>query len=274
MVGEEKRTSKVILVGIYLLALAIISSGIYLFVKAKKEGPRSKENQNVTISPTQKEEDITRSWITYTNPEYKFSIRHPRFLYPTEIVNNGGYLVFIRFEENSFSQGKGLAIGVREASQEEEVKRVKKEITSSFEGELIKEEEMGIGEIKGIRLQYEPEEKEKAENRSIIIFTKGNHTFSISSVPGQIEQIVFSFQTFEKFIGCKELGFASEERTFLQSYCLGEMCFPEKDKESCERIDSVKIEGQSLSEASGWDGIGDCIWDEKAATLNQCRPRY
>lgn len=274
MAGEEKKTSRVIFVGMYLLILAIISSGIYLFVRAKKEGTHSKENQNVTISPTQTQEDATRSWVTYTNPEYKFSIRHPRFLYPTEIVNKGGYLVFIRFEENSFSQGKGLAVGVSEALQEEEVKRVKKEIASFFEGTLTKEEEIGIGDIKGIRLEYEPEEKEVAEDRSIVIFTKGNHTFSISSVPEQIEQIVLSFKTFEKFIGCQDLNLISEELSFLKAYCNGEFCFPEETRETCERIDIVEIDGQSLAKASGEDEIGDCIWDEKETFGNRCRPRY
>ena len=70
---------------------------------------------------------------------------------------------------------------------------------------------------------------------------------------------------------CSEVSDTSEEQTFLQSFCAGEICIGETEKEACESIDVLLIENGVLSEVAGQDGISDCVWIEEEVS---CKPKY
>lgn len=268
-----KKSGKLLTLGVLLASFTLLVSISYLAVKTKKATGNLSPISETTAIPTSQPKDITTNWETYTSPEYGFSIKHPRFLSPRERENVGEYLSFVSLEENDFSQGKGMAIGIRKTGLSEEVEKIKKEMEQGIDAKLVKEEELVVNGLPAARLEYEPETPGEGEARVVVILNTNQYSYSISTTPAQIDKIVASFKLIKDFLGCKNLRFEGDELTFLQSYCAGDMCFPEGTKEDCQRVDVVRIEEKGLSETNGKDGIGDCIWDEKA-TLNQCRPRF
>ena len=75
----------------------------------------------------------------------------------------------------------------------------------------------------------------------------------------------------EGFMNCSELAGNPENLNFLNSYCQGNFCVNNKDKETCEVVDVLVIDNGFLSNETGQDGIGDCIW---SGDENLCKPKY
>lgn len=73
-----------------------------------------------------------------------------------------------------------------------------------------------------------------------------------------------------KYKACSETIFDPEEVSFLNSYCNGNFCSNNQEKETCEAVDVLVIDNGFLSEETGQDGIGDCIWTEEET----CIPLY
>lgn len=69
---------------------------------------------------------------------------------------------------------------------------------------------------------------------------------------------------------CSEINYENKT-TFLFSFCQGDICANQTDKETCEDIDVVVLEDDILSEVSGQDGIPDCVWEEESSV---CKPKY
>lgn len=62
--------------------------------------------------------------------------------------------------------------------------------------------------------------------------------------------------------------------TFLESYCIGNYCSPETNRNACESVDVVSVNNGRLNESWSQDGIGDCIWVQTQSKLNQCHIKY
>ena len=138
--------------------------------------------------------DTTSDWKEFVNEDYRIRIEVPALLLKTKYENENGYLYFMRFEENEYSDKKGVALGVTERSRDEELEYVKNMIS--------KESPMAIPKVKIFELggygvtQMDYEAKEDLEARSIIVVNDGNYTFSISTVPEQIERVKSSLMFF------------------------------------------------------------------------------
>lgn len=115
-------------------------------------------------------------------------------------------------------------------------------------------------------------------------FSSGLAPILIVVVLGILTMIVFFIPQVtkpSKFSGgqevsCKDLDFGSDGSlgiTFLQDYCIGNICSRYETKEECESVDVVEITDAKTLSAEGKDGINDCIW---VATMNteKCTPRY
>ena len=70
---------------------------------------------------------------------------------------------------------------------------------------------------------------------------------------------------------CSDINNATNSATFLHSFCQGNICNSQSNKETCESIDVVTLKDGVLSEESGQDGILDCVWIEEEAI---CKPKY
>jgi len=268
------KSGKLLLTGAFLAFLGLFLYGIQAFLKINKPSSRSEVLAPETTNQLEVSQEESGYWDTYINPEYMFSIKYPRFLSAIEMQGQGGYLVFVRFEENSFSQGKGVAVGVSDRGPEEEVAAVKKEIAEGVEAKLVKEDKVTMVGTIATRLEYEPINPNEGEQRVAVVLNNGKYSFSLSTTPDQIAQVVTNLKFLETFKGCKDIREEKSVSPFLQSYCSGEVCSQEKTKEICERLDALKIEETGLPESSGKDRIRDCVWVESESPPNQCRPRY
>lgn len=189
----KKKKISIVKVGLVTFIFALSLTAIKLF---QKEQALTKVTPGTTsVTPAIKKESVEENifhWDTYTNEQYAFSIKHPRLMYKREFVNEGGYLYFLRFEETKFSQSKGLAIGVSQNEIETETKRIKKLMEE--EGAILSSEtELLVKEMKAKKLEFKPKEGESGEARSIVIVYGDPYSYSISSTPEQIEEIIQSF---------------------------------------------------------------------------------
>ncbi len=188
----KKDSSKIFVFGLFFLFFVLLVTSFYLIAKyfIYKDRLPEKEYTLGTITPKQ-EQGYTSSWDVYTNNKYRYSVSYPKLLYKKEFENQGGYLHFVRFEENNFSKEKGIAIGVRETTLKEEVARLKDDF--SKEGKLIKEEEIKVMGKNGVRLEFEPKIQGN-ESRTLVILERENWVYSISTVPEQMDRVLESFK--------------------------------------------------------------------------------
>lgn len=175
--------------GVLFLFFSLLALGTYLFITSKKAVKEEQKESPKDI--VQIDQNQTLNWRIYENEKYSYTLKYPPLLYKREFENQGGYLHFVRFEENKFSLDKGLAFGVSDGSLENEVKRIKQEFSQG--AKLVNEAEVDIGDIKGIRLDYEPEVR-GGEKRAVVIFNGRGYSYSLSSVPEQIEKILAGFR--------------------------------------------------------------------------------
>lgn len=193
--SPKKRTS-VLGLGIVLSGISIICLSLYLIFiprpipMIEEPNPQpSKEVLPATPTITQ-----TGSWPQYTNKEYGYSLLHPRFLLKREYRNEGGYLYFVKFEETEYSVEKGVAVGVSKTVLKDETQRLKKEMTQFLEADLVAETQFNLNGYDAVRLEYVVKNKEVGEDRTIVLVTKGDYVYSLSTVPQQIDQVIISFK--------------------------------------------------------------------------------
>lgn len=74
----------------------------------------------------------------------------------------------------------------------------------------------------------------------------------------------------QKYRSCSEANFQPKKINFLNSYCKGNFCTNHQEKEICESTDVLIIKDGFLSEETGQDGVGDCLWTEDG----KCVPKY
>lgn len=186
-------SGKLFKTGILLLVtslVVLVFSTYSTFVGNEKQESSSGEMQ--VLPSVNQNQDISQDWEEYKNEEYGFSVEIPRLLSKRDSRNQGEYLYFIRFEENRFSRGKGLAIGVSNLGLEEQEKRIVEALEDSGSSVGPERKEFESKGTKIIKLEYP--EGEGTEARTIVIFDNGKYTFSISSTPSQIDKVVSSFK--------------------------------------------------------------------------------
>lgn len=178
--------------GVAILFLALLASTAYLLIRVNSASRNTPLKTQTTASARTTDEKPTE-WQTYTNEKFGFYIKYPRLLYKRELGQIGGYLSFTRFEENKFSSGHGLAVGVRESSLEAEVEQIKKEFEKLGGARLIHEQKIVFNGINGAKLYYKPEKGDDGEERVVVILNNDKYSYSISTVPEQIGKILEEF---------------------------------------------------------------------------------
>lgn len=134
-------------------------------------------------------------WTSYKNPQYKFSVELPRFLTKAEYRDIDGYTFLAIFGETSISKGKGVAIGITMRDLNSEVAQTKVDYAKEGNAQLAEEKDIAVGGERGKELHFKPKDgAEGLEEKTYIIVHHGNYTYSISTVPEQVEHIVISFK--------------------------------------------------------------------------------
>ncbi len=184
---KSKDSFVIISVGILFVNLLLLCVYLFLKVATKKESPLSLSNTIVSVTPS--------PWEVYTNPEFGISFEVPRLLLKQDIRNSDGYIYTLFFGENAYSGGRGVGFAVTDSSLEKEVSNIKSDYAKDENAKLEKEIEIEVGGEKGKLLSYRPkEENQELEERDVLIFNHGKYTFTISTEPSQMEQIIKSFK--------------------------------------------------------------------------------
>ncbi|SRR3990172_4156191 len=194
MDGKRQKNSDALKIGVFLMFLSLAVLVVYFFFTRPDIFHKSTGEPEITAIG--KDDLITTptpvlAWVEYKNDEFGFQMMYPKFLYRREFRDQGGFKVFLLFEETKFSSEKGLGLGVSERTFKEEVENTKTSF-SKQDAKLVKEEKINVGDQEGIRLDFEPEGE--GEKRSAVIFSKEKYSYSISTVPEQIEKVIQSFK--------------------------------------------------------------------------------
>jgi hypothetical protein len=189
--------SRLVKILLYSLFIIFFVVAVYLLLNLKTktslDGSTVFEKQNGETA--QKNENI--KWEPYLNMTYRYALMYPGTLTKNEYEDEGGYLHFIRFEENELSVGKGVAVGVTKRDMDEEVSEIKKQVLDSEIGKLSTENKIVLKGLKGIRLDFEPKAGKVGEKRAVVVVNKNSLSYSISTVPEQIDIVLESFTFFD-----------------------------------------------------------------------------
>lgn len=181
-------------IGLFIL---FVSALILLLKVALTEGDQKgrADNYDSTLEENGKSESVVleriRDWEYFIHPEYKFSVYVPRLLVKREYDDSGDYLFFVRFEENRFSEDSGVAIGVSNRALEEEEAKTREIVEAEFSEIKPKREIVKLADYDAIKLDYQG--ANGVESRTIILVTNGDYTYSISTVPEQIDDVLAGF---------------------------------------------------------------------------------
>jgi hypothetical protein len=149
---------------------------------------------NITLQPTVAINQF--EWKTYESKEFGFSLKYPASLRVNDLGNNGGYVGFIRFEEEPSLNlsDKGIAVGISSLPLDKEITKIKDQINSEGGAILVDETQTVFKGFTATRLYYKPEDSTQEEERVVIIVNGGGeYTYSISTVPGQIQKVLEGF---------------------------------------------------------------------------------
>ena len=174
-----------------LILITLLVFGTLVYYKVHHS---SKSTVSITGQANATTSDLKSTWVPYTNKDYNYVISYPISLTINEIKDAGGYMEFIRFEENGLTGDKGIGVGVRKNNLKSEVTQIKKEIDDTDDGNLVGEKNIKVGDYNAIELNYEPKDPTLAEKRSIVILVKGDYAYSISTVPEQIDKVLEGFK--------------------------------------------------------------------------------
>ena len=72
---------------------------------------------------------------------------------------------------------------------------IQETILTESGAKLVKEDKITVDDFEGTRLDFEP--TGEGEKRSVVIFSKGDYSYSISTVPEQVEKVIESFKFLE-----------------------------------------------------------------------------
>lgn len=172
-------TTIILFISLSLSKLRNIGIGSVVSTISKEETVQSKTPEGI------------ENWEYYVHPEYKFSLYVPELLIKREYDNPGDYLFFVRFEENRVSESRGLAVGVSDRTLKEEEKKTRELIEEGLPGVEPARGDLKLVGYEAIRLDYE--DAEGLEPRTIILVANEGYTYSISTNPEQMDEVLSGF---------------------------------------------------------------------------------
>lgn len=206
---NQKEKTSVVKWGSIILFFSLSVSVIFYFFKVKnqldigQERIEALENQIQNVAPLDGSnangEEGKNEWISLVNDEYGYRIKHPPHLNIEDVEEKGSYKSFIRFDENpDYTKERGIAVGVRNTTLSQEVFQIKQEVTAGGEAKLVDEEEFTHQGYDAVGLSFEPlegaEYYEYLEPKSVVIINNGTYSYSISTVPQQMQKLLDSFE--------------------------------------------------------------------------------
>jgi hypothetical protein len=198
--GQNNNSSKsskgLIFWGSIFLFVSVLLSSVFLIYRTKYSQKNIKENAKDAegFNSAKKDAQTAAGQAVYKSELFKFAVDYPKSLTVNEEGSGGGYIDFVRFEDNGTSSFKGFAVGVSEQSFDNEVKRIKKAFTDE-NAYLAEETTIDFQGLSAKQLYYKPQSlKNGEEERTIVIFNKGKYSYSISTIPYQLGDILSRFQ--------------------------------------------------------------------------------
>lgn len=188
--GRSKPRSLIIWSLFLLVTTVIITSYLTFRIKSTTSGVSDSANGDSVGIITDKSVD---TWVIYKNDMFNYKIEYPDSLVVRQLGSGGGYIDFVRFEESSGGDFKGFAVGVSEQTFTNEIDRIKK-IFESESAYLVQESTIDTNGMSARRLYYKPQKIGGGEERIIVIFSDGQYTYSVSTAPGQINEIMGRFE--------------------------------------------------------------------------------
>lgn len=259
--------------------ILIFVAGMFLIIfLIFKNSENSQRDSQATPTPQQiksSEEQPTKEapkveYDYYVNKEVGFLIKYPRLLYLTQTQNKEEYTLFLKFEENRYSDSKGFALGVTKRTVRDEEEFIKKTFIEGG-GSISSRTKSSLNELGVDVLNFKDSPDAKDAVSSVGIFSYGNLTFSLSSPPSVFEETLKNIALFGKIKGCEDEEIRNDEN--LKKYCLGELCLAETAKLSCKSLDVVSIKEGKLFDLSK-DGVPDCSWVKDLDSKYQCTPIF
>lgn len=198
---SETKSSVINKLGLFLMFVALIIFGIQIILRNYKNIRLAKEQQiekSDVVNQDSKQNkqvnyDISNRWRVYQDTIYGYEIAVPKLLIERKYKNNGRFVQFVLYEETQFSNEKGVALGISKLNIEKEIDELKKDMTNE-KAVVASEENIKVDGFDGILINFEPEDEEILEKRSVFLVSKNNLTFSISSVPEQIPRLIDNFK--------------------------------------------------------------------------------
>lgn len=187
------KSKEILKIGVFILFLTLVFLSTLLSLTFEDRGETALDGTQSGGDDLNSKKDV---WDEYTNEEFKVSFTYPKLLLKREYKNQGGYDFFVRFEENELAMGKGVAMGVNGDGLDAEVKKLKESMTANEQAVISLEEEVNIDGVRGIKLDFEPKSVAAGEKRSVLVFERRGFTYSLSTVPGQMQRIIDSIKFF------------------------------------------------------------------------------
>jgi len=182
--------------GVFFLFFGVVAFVSYLFVILRsnhtnllKEKDFLQNYQERNSTNSGKKNFYSK---VYQAEEYNF-----RFLYPGDLVVRkvnvqDSYLLSLKFEETKLSDNKGIALGVSKKTAAKEIEDISR-IFEKEGGELVDRGEIEIGGVRMLRFDFKPKFEGNFQEKSLVVFSKGDLTYSISTTPDQIMDVLLGF---------------------------------------------------------------------------------
>ncbi len=194
--SEPKNNNKAVFLIISFVIFTLLTLAIYFSLRVYGLNKKGKLANALTGSRLENTTDS--EWKEYKNSLLGFRMSYPPSLVERDLGQSATYYNFIRFEEVKLTSDKGIAVGVRESSLVDEVNRIKKDFESQEDAVLSEQKKVKVAGTDGTWLHYKPKVEEgNEEERVIVIFARDKFSYSISTVPEQINRVINNF-TFPK----------------------------------------------------------------------------
>lgn len=177
----------IILVILLLLASTGILAYQYYQLKTQTVNPASSPPLAPSLIPIPSQ-DPTADWKTYTDSQYKYSIKYPSSMVLEQITDDPFYPSYVIFknEANQFN------IRATESTVLATTETIRSQTEGHVVTELIKNETMQIGNVTARLLEYSAEDKNN--NRSTLIIPSGKNVIVINAPSEMFDQILSTFK--------------------------------------------------------------------------------
>jgi hypothetical protein len=187
-ISIKKITVKNIPLLLFIFTLVIFAYKMYIS-RGGDNTFKKKEEKNLEYTSNNNTQEELSTWKTYNNTNYRFVIKIPNLLLERVYTGQQDYLFFVKFEENKFSEEKGVALGVTDRTVAQEVEKIRTDMAKDFSINP-KESNIKVDGQDAVRIDYE--KVGELEARSVVVVRGNDVTISVSTVPEQIERLIKS----------------------------------------------------------------------------------